>query len=144
MSTANEITRLGNAKSAIAAAIKNKGVTVPATTKLDGMAALIGQIEQGGGAEMISGTISTGADMFTIHYTDESGYHSKDTFSESFTGVKDSLIFVEGVYNGGHDMTGAEVVYSHTYEEWFEVIGAYETYADMLIRIKNDGFRIYV
>jgi hypothetical protein len=93
---------------------------------------------------MISGQISTGADMFTIYYTDESGYHRKDTWGESFTCQKDSLIFVEGVSNGGHGMTGAEVVYSHTYEEWFEVIGAYETYADMLIRIKNDGFRIYV
>lgn len=144
MSIANELTRLQNAKNAISNAIANKGVTVPVGTKLDGMASLIGKIEQGGGAEMISGQISTGADMFTIYYTDESGYHKKDTFGESFTCTKDSLIFVEGVYNGGHNMTGAEVVYSHTYEELFEATGTYETYADMLIRIKNDGFRIYV
>ena len=139
----NELDALAESKADIAAAIESKGVTVPTGTKLDGMAALIGQIETGGGAEMVSGQISTGADMFTIYYTDESGYHKKETFGESFTCHKDSLILVEGG-NYGNNMTGAEIVYSHTYEEWFEVTGTYETYANMLIRIKDNGFRIYV
>ena len=47
MSVQTEITRLSNAKSAIKTAIGNKGVTVPSTTKLDGMATLIGQIPTG-------------------------------------------------------------------------------------------------
>lgn len=47
MSVQTEITRLSNAKSAIKTAIGNKGVTVPSTTKLDGMATLIGQIATG-------------------------------------------------------------------------------------------------
>jgi hypothetical protein len=41
MSIASEITRLGNARTAISNAIESKGVTVPSGTKLDGMAALI-------------------------------------------------------------------------------------------------------
>ena len=49
MSIQSEITRLETAKSDIATAITNKGVTVPSGTKLDGMAALIGSIESGGG-----------------------------------------------------------------------------------------------
>lgn len=49
MSIASELTRLQNAKNAITSAIAQKGVTVPSGTKLDGMAALIGQIETGGG-----------------------------------------------------------------------------------------------
>ena len=49
MSVQSEITRLTTAKSDIATAITNKGVTVPSGTKLDGMAALIGSIESGGG-----------------------------------------------------------------------------------------------
>ena len=48
MSVQSEITRLENAKSDIATAITNKGVTVPSGTKLDGMAVLIGSIESGG------------------------------------------------------------------------------------------------
>ena len=48
MSVQSEITRLETAKSDIATAIANKGVTVPSGTKLDGMAALIGNIESGG------------------------------------------------------------------------------------------------
>ena len=49
MSIQSEITRLESAKSAIAAAIAGKGVTVPDATLLDGMAALIESIEAGGG-----------------------------------------------------------------------------------------------
>ncbi len=49
MSIQSEITRLESAKSAIAAAIAGKGVTVPDGTLLDGMAALIESIEAGGG-----------------------------------------------------------------------------------------------
>ena len=47
MSIQSEITRLESAKSAIAAAIAGKGVTVPDATLLDGMAALIESIESG-------------------------------------------------------------------------------------------------
>ena len=49
MSVQSEITRLETAKTNIATAITNKGVTVPDATLLDGMAALIESIEAGGG-----------------------------------------------------------------------------------------------
>lgn len=49
MSIVTEISRLKNAKSAIAAAIAEKGVTVPSGTLIDGMAALIESIEAGSG-----------------------------------------------------------------------------------------------
>ena len=49
MSIQTELTRITNAKAAIKAAIEGKGVTVPDTTLLDGMAALIESIEAGGG-----------------------------------------------------------------------------------------------
>lgn len=49
MSIASEITRLQNAKSALKTAIEGKGVSVPASTKLDGYSALVDSIEQGGG-----------------------------------------------------------------------------------------------
>lgn len=46
MSITTEITRLQTAKEDIKASITGKGVTVPDGTKLDGMAALIDEIEQ--------------------------------------------------------------------------------------------------
>lgn len=49
MSIQTELTRITNAKAAIKAAVEGKGVTVPAGTLLDGMAALIESIEAGGG-----------------------------------------------------------------------------------------------
>ena len=52
MSIVTEISRIKSAKSAIAAAIAGKGVTVPDGTMLDGMAALIESIEAGGGGDI--------------------------------------------------------------------------------------------
>ena len=49
MSVQSEITRIETAKTNIATAITNKGVTVPDGTLLDGMASLIESIEAGGG-----------------------------------------------------------------------------------------------
>ena len=51
MSIVTEISRIKSAKSAIAAAIAGKGVTVPSGTLIDGMAALIESIEAGGGGD---------------------------------------------------------------------------------------------
>ena len=50
MSISSEITRISNAKTAIAESIANKGVTVPSGTKIDGMASLIDSIQTGGAA----------------------------------------------------------------------------------------------
>ena len=47
MSIATEIQRLQNAKTALATAIGNKGVTVPSGTKLDGYASRVDQIQTG-------------------------------------------------------------------------------------------------
>ena len=78
MSIQTELTRITNAKSAIKTAIEGKGVTVPAGTLLDGMAALIESIEAGGGSggdlsaigvsKMDSGTITiaSGNSVLTI------------------------------------------------------------------------------
>lgn len=51
MSISSEITRISNAKTAIAESIANKGVTVPSGTKIDGMATLIDSIQTGGSGD---------------------------------------------------------------------------------------------
>lgn len=62
MSIATEITRLQNAKSALATSIEGKGVTVPAATKLDGYAALVDSIQAGGGGgDMSYDELASGA-----------------------------------------------------------------------------------
>ena len=72
MSIATEVSRLKNAKSAIAAAIAGKGVTVPDGTMLDGMAALIESIEAGGGGAIIEeGTFTPEADKTSIEIFSE-------------------------------------------------------------------------
>lgn len=57
MSIQTELTRIINAKAAIKTAIEGKGVTVPDATLLDGMAALIDNIEAGGG-DVVLGEIT--------------------------------------------------------------------------------------
>lgn len=54
MSIQSEINRISGAKSDIADAIEDQGVTVPSGTKLDGMANLIGQIPAGGSEKLNS------------------------------------------------------------------------------------------
>lgn len=66
MSVQSEITRLNTAKSNIATAITNKGVTVPSGTTLDGMAALIDGIETGGSG-------GTSVETCTINLTNFDG-----------------------------------------------------------------------
>ena len=63
MSVQSEITRLANAKTAIATAIEGKGVTVPDGTLLDGMAPLIEAISAGGGMNFVTGTFTTTDDI---------------------------------------------------------------------------------
>lgn len=61
MSVQDQIDRLSGAKSDIAAAIENKGVTVPTATALDGMAALINDIDTTGATGPTGPTGATGA-----------------------------------------------------------------------------------
>lgn len=98
---------------------------------------------EGSSVEMTTGEVSTGASAFTIHYTNETGYHKDNDWQARFTCFKNSLVFVENA-SCGNSMTGAEIVYAHTYEVYDPFIDGYETYTDMLIRLKDDEFRIYV
>ena len=66
MSIQTELTRLTNAKAAIKTAIEGKGVTVPDTTLLDGMAALIESIEAGGGGNIVAGSFTPTSNINTF------------------------------------------------------------------------------
>lgn len=79
MSIQTELTRITNAKAAIKAAIEGKGVTVPAGTLLDGMAALIESIEAGGGGGSfdLSNFLQNITDVISFSFTptrDEGSY----------------------------------------------------------------------
>ena len=73
MSIQSEVSRLESAKSAIADAITAKGVTVPAETKLDGYAALIGQISGGGGGAYDITVTDNGDGTQRLAITDAAG-----------------------------------------------------------------------
>lgn len=60
MSVQSEVSRLNAAKSDLASAITAKGVTVPAEAKLDDYAALVEQIQAGGGTYNIIHMMSGG------------------------------------------------------------------------------------
>ena len=66
MSISSEITRITNAKNAIASAISSKGVIVPSGAKIDDMPALIDDISGGGNYQSKSVTYtSNGTDTIT-------------------------------------------------------------------------------
>ena len=92
MSIQSELTRLTNAKAAIQTAIEGKGVTVPDTTLLDGMAALIEAIEVGGGAD-----ISPWVDMVTFSITPAEDLTENIDFTSFIPGrTKKPDIFILG------------------------------------------------
>lgn len=72
MSVQTEINRIETAKAAIGTAIAGKGVAVPSGTKLDGMAALIEDIEQGSDPVLQSKTVSPTTSAQTVK--PDSGY----------------------------------------------------------------------
>lgn len=83
MSIASEIARLQQAKADLKAAIEAKGVTVPAATTIDGYAALVDQIQQGGG---------------TLPYDAEVEWLGGDAASYIDTGIKASGILHIKIY----------------------------------------------
>lgn len=85
MSIASQISRLMSAKSAIRTAIQNKGVTVPASTKLDDYADLIASIPAGSSAwtkiaetSITTSTTSTAAITLQTFSTGDSSIWTSD------------------------------------------------------------------
>ena len=87
MSIQTELTRITNAKAAIKAAIEGKGVTVPDTTLLDGMASLIESIEAGGGGSFdLSNFLQNITDVISFSFTpirDGDGYNIRKPSTNS-------------------------------------------------------------
>lgn len=98
MSIQTELSRIINAKSAIKAAIEGKGVTVPDTTRLDGMAPLIESIEAGGGGgsvepftKIISGTITFAGKTEAFQLPETENFLAAYFIRTDFWGVKGDI-----------------------------------------------------
>lgn len=97
MSIQTELTRITNAKSAIKTAIEGKGVTVPDGTLLDGMAALIAEIEAGGGGsvepftKIISGTITFAEKTKAFQLPETENFLAAYFIRTDFWGVKNDI-----------------------------------------------------
>ena len=91
MSITSEITRIKNAKTAMATSITNKGVTVPETTKIDGYSALIDSIPSGGGT-LQSKTVTPSETAKNV--TPDEGYYGL------------SEVMVEPIPSGYKDVSG--------------------------------------
>lgn len=138
MSIANEITRLQNAKSAIATAISQKGVSVPANTKLDGMASLIGQIKHGSSLETSVVHDVGSAVGGTIYYIDKNGQGQRRDGTNWVDDVvpKGSYYIVDFAYaTDGFYLEGCELV--HGYGPVVSTVGDPENYV-VILKITGD------
>lgn len=100
MSISTQITRLQNAKTNIKTAIENKGVSVSDSTKLDGYAELINNIEDGASVEPLSVTANG-----TYTAPEGTAYSPVSVNVPSGGGASN---YVSGVFNTGSD-TGTAI-----------------------------------
>ena len=119
MSISSEITRISNAKTAIAESIANKGVTVPSGTKIDGMATLIDSIQTGGAAVQPSKALTVTSNGTTT-ITPDAPYDA----------IKQVDLTVN-VASGGGGSAGYKVTFPATATNW-----AKTAQADLLL---SDG-----
>ena len=108
MSIQSEITRIESAKTAIAAAIEGKGVTVPDATLLDGMASLIESIEAGGGSEnqLVYGTYTPASDQTAAY---------GGSFSAEFGFVPDVFVMCRPISASGPTKNSAAIIIIRPY-----------------------------
>lgn len=109
MSISSEITRISNAKTAIAESIANKGVTVPSGTKIDGMATLIDSIQTGGAAVQPSKALTVTSNGTTT-ITPDAPYDA----------IKQVDLTVN-VASGGGGGPGFKVTFPATATNWTDV-----------------------
>ena len=126
MSVQSEITRLANAKTAIATAIEGKGVTVPEGTKLDGMATLVEAIEAGGGSDIVVGTFTTAedTDLITLPGVEYNATHFLAIFYDRESGTVTS----------GHFRIGMDVQFTRVSRYYSSTMNEY---SPQLQRIEN-------
>ena len=110
MSINSEITRISNAKTAIAESIANKGVTVPSGTKIDGMATLIDSIQTGGAAVQPSKALTVTSNGTTT-ITPDAPYDA----------IKQVDLTVN-VASGGGGGAGLKVTFPATATNWDKVV----------------------
>ena len=107
MSISSEITRISNAKTAIAESIANKGVTVPSGTKIDGMATLSDSIQTGGGGAVQPSKALTVTSNGTTTITPDAPYDA----------IKQVDLTVN-VASGGGGSAGFKVTFPATATNW--------------------------
>lgn len=124
MSISSEITRISNAKTAIAESIANKGVTVPSGTKIDGMAALIDSIQTGGGGAVQPSKALTVTSNGTTTITPDAPYDA----------IKQVDLTVNVASGGGGGYNVTFPASSGNYSNWNKFDACY--------LIKADGTRV--
>lgn len=145
MSISSEITRISNAKTAIAESITNKGVTVPSGTKIDGMATLIDSIPTGGG----------GGDTSETWVLNESPSVTRNTFvdvqiqfvsnGQTFSRIKIARIEVNGINYDDvyvYNSIGDETIGAHwVLENYRKVTFATAPTGDLLTWLQSNAVK---
>ena len=108
MSIANEITRLQGAKASLKTSIENKGVTVPAATKIDGYAALVDQIQAGGDTDGLNGFLSVESKTIatSASQTTNIAYNPKCGILDENNKKWDTLAWHQRWVDNGYSATG--------------------------------------
>ena len=108
MAISTEIQRLQGAKASLKTSIENKGVTVPAATKIDGYAALVDQIQAGGDTDGLNGFLSVESKTIatSASQTTNIAYNSKCGILDENNKKWDTLAWHQRWVDNGYSATG--------------------------------------
>lgn len=137
MSVQSEVSRLNAAKSDLASAITAKGVTVPGTTKLDGYAALVEQIEAGGGGAYDITATDNGDGTQSLAIADAAGGEE-----ETYTVTHMAMIIYTGSAGDIVNLSIMEIISNVTTTDTLTNIPFTQTSGSLIFVLPHENVRL--
>ncbi len=127
MSISSEVTRITNAKNAIASAISDKGVTVPSETKIEGMPSLISQISTPLTGNAVVGDVLSGKTFYSNDATKKTGTMT-NRGAVTLTPSKTNQTITAGYHNGSGYVVGDSDLVAANIKKSVNIFGVTGTY----------------
>ena len=143
MSISSEITRIKNAKNAIATAISDKGVTVPSETKIEDMPSLISQISTPLTGNAVVSDVLSGKTFYSNDATKKTGTMT-NRGAVTLTPSKTNQTITAGYHNGSGYVVGDSDLVAGNIKKNVNIFGVTGTYEGTAPNLQSKSVTIHV